>query len=529
MNSIGTVLFSLAIKASLLLVVAFLVTFALRSGPASWRRLVWVLAGACLLLLPVLSTIPSPVGIGRVWSEPTWVSSTASSEVDAAVPVSTPKAAAPVPWMPVIWAAGALAVLLRLAAGRARILWVARVAKRIEAPEASAELAPRIGVTRVAFAESDRVAMPITWGVFRPLILLPRSRSEWPAERMRLVLAHELIHVQQRDCLIQLLMQFVCCLYWFHPLTWLGAAQFRKERERACDDGVLNLGIAGPDYAGHLLDLVRTLKTGARPSLAVAMAHQSNLESRLVALLDAKVNRKKPGRTATVLATLAAVCLMLPLASVRGQSAGQKGTLWGIVTDPSGAVIPFVTVLANNPDAKTKETARSNAAGEYTLRSVPAGHYTVEAMSAGFKVFRRNDVVLNSNENQRLDVHMEIGSINERMEVIGKKPASQAVQTAVPQRIRVGGNVAAAKLVSKVAPVYPEYAQQQGIEGTVLLQAIISKEGNVMSLSVANTADSNLARAAMTAVQQWHYQPTLLNGEPVEVVTAITVDFKLRP
>jgi len=346
---------------------------------------------------------------------------------------------------------------------------------------------------------------------------------------MRLVLAHELIHVQQRDCLIQLLMQFVCALYWFHPLMWLGAAQFRKERERACDDGVLNLGIAGPEYAGHLLDLVRTLKAGARPSLAVAMAHQSNLESRLVALLDTKVNRKKLGRTATALATLAAVCLMLPLASVRGQSAGGKGTLWGIVTDPSGAVIPSVTVLANNLDAHTQETAICNAAGEFTLKSVPAGHYTLEVMIPGFKVFRQNNVVLNANDTQRLDVHMDMGNISERLEVIGKKPASQIAPASVPHRIRVGGNVIAARLVSKVEPIYPEYAQQQGIQGAVMLQAIISKEGSVMSLGVVNTADPDLARAAMTAVGQWHYQPTLLNGQPVEVVTTITVDLKLKP
>lgn len=529
MNSIGTVLFSLSIKASLLLVLAFVLTFALRRAPASSRRLVWVLAGASLLLLPVLSMIVSPIGIGQAWSEPAWVSST---EVSAPVPVvsqSTPKPA-PLPWMAMIWAAGALIVLLRLAAGVVRVSWLARAAKRIEAPEASAELARQIGVKRIAYAESDKVAMPITWGILRPLILLPRRRSEWPPERMRLVLAHELIHVQQRDCLIQLLMQFACAVYWFHPLMWLGAAQFRKERERACDDGVLNLGVAGPDYAGHLLELVRTLKAGARPSLAVAMAHQSNLESRLVALLDAKVNRKKLGRTATVLATLAAICLMLPLASVHGQSTGARGTLWGIVTDPSGAVIPNATVQANNLDAHTTETTVSNAAGEYSLKSVPTGHYTLEAMVPGFKVFRRNDVVLNANDTQRLDVHMDIGNINERLEVIGKKPASQAVQpVAVPHRIRVGGNVAAAKLVSRVELVYPEYAQQQGIEGTVLLQAIISKEGNVMSLSVVNTADSDLARAATTAVQQWHYQPTLLNGQPVEVVTTVTVDFKLKP
>jgi len=409
-----------------------------------------------------------------------------------------------------------------------RISWLARVAKRVEAPQPAAELAGRIGVRRVAFVESDRVAMPITWGVLRPLILLPRSRSEWPSERMRLVLAHELIHVQQRDCLIQLLMQIVCALYWFHPLMWLGAAQFRKERERACDDGVLNLGIAGPEYAGHLLELVRTLKAGARPSLAVAMAHQSNLENRLVALLDAKVNRKKLGRTATVLATLAAICLMLPLASVRGQSPAGRGTLMGTVTDPSGAVIPNATVLANNLDAHTQETAICNPAGEFTLKSVPAGHYTLEVMIPGFKAFRQNDIVLNANDTQRLDVHMELGKINERLEVIGKKPASQVTPAAVPHRIRVGGNVNAARLVSKVEPIYPEYAERQGIQGAVMLQAIISKEGSVMSLSVVNTADPDLARAAMTAVGQWHYQPTLLNGQPVEVVTTISVNFRLE-
>src|SRR5260370_42219450 len=120
MNSIVPVLISLAIKASLLLVVAFLATFALRRAPASSRRLVWVLAGGCLLFLPVLSVISSPVAIGHVWNEASWVS---SAGVEAAVPVlsqSTPKAA-PVSWIPILWASGALAVLLRLAAGVLRI------------------------------------------------------------------------------------------------------------------------------------------------------------------------------------------------------------------------------------------------------------------------------------------------------------------------------------------------------------------------------------------------------------------------
>ncbi len=62
-----------------------------------------------------------------------------------------------------------------------------------------------------------------------------------------------------------------------------------------------------------------------------------------------------------------------------------------------------------------------------------------------------------------------------------------------------------------------------------MLEAVVSKEGGILSVKVVNTADADLARAATTAVQQWHYQPTLLNGEPVEVVTTITVNFRLTP
>ena len=76
----------------------------------------------------------------------------------------------------------------------------------------------------------------------------------------------------------------------------------------------------------------------------------------------------------------------------------------------------------------------------------------------------------------------------------------------------------------------PGTLQAQGIEGTVLLEAIISKDGMPLSLIPKNTAvDPAFVTAAMDAVSQWRYQPTLLNGEPIEVLTTITVDFKLQP
>jgi protein TonB len=95
-----------------------------------------------------------------------------------------------------------------------------------------------------------------------------------------------------------------------------------------------------------------------------------------------------------------------------------------------------------------------------------------------------------------------------------------------PQRIRAGGNVQAAKLISQPMPVYPPLARQARIQGNVVLHAIISKDGRVEQLSVIS-GHPLLIQAAFDAVRQWRYQPTLLNNEPVEVDTTITVTFTM--
>ena len=83
-------------------------------------------------------------------------------------------------------------------------------------------------------------------------------------------------------------------------------------------------------------------------------------------------------------------------------------------------------------------------------------------------------------------------------------------------------------VVSKVQPVYPEEAKKDKVTGSVVLAATIGKDGTVEKLRVVS-GPSALQRAAIDAVKQWRYQPTLLNGEPIDVLTTITVDFKLQP
>jgi protein TonB len=98
---------------------------------------------------------------------------------------------------------------------------------------------------------------------------------------------------------------------------------------------------------------------------------------------------------------------------------------------------------------------------------------------------------------------------------------------AAPARIRQGGNVQQAKLINMVRPVYPPLAKQARISGTVRLHAIIAKDGSVIQLEVLPGGHPLLIQAALDAVRQWRYQPTLLNGEPVEVDTTVDVVFSL--
>jgi protein TonB len=105
-------------------------------------------------------------------------------------------------------------------------------------------------------------------------------------------------------------------------------------------------------------------------------------------------------------------------------------------------------------------------------------------------------------------------------------PPKKEEKAATPQRIKVGGNVQSARLVRQPRPVYPPLAKQARISGVVKLGAIISKDGTIQHLEVIS-GHPLLVPAALEAVKQWVYQPTLLNGEPVEVQTQIDVNFTL--
>ncbi len=160
--------------------------------------------------------------------------------------------------------------------------------------------------------------MPMTWGWIRPVVLLPAEADSWGVDRRRGVLLHELAHVKRLDCLTQAIARAACAVYWFHPLAWVAARRMRVERERACDDVVLLAGARASEYAGHLLEVARGLRASRAAALAVlAMARPSQLEGRLLAILDPDRRRRGPGRGMALIALITATLMLLPLATLR--------------------------------------------------------------------------------------------------------------------------------------------------------------------------------------------------------------------
>jgi beta-lactamase regulating signal transducer with metallopeptidase domain len=223
-----------------------------------------------------------------------------------------------------MWVTGALIVLCRLIMG----LFALRRLQSHTEPADSAVLAavgtlcPALSMdrnvrVRVTAAESA-VAAPMTWGVLRPVLLLPVGVESWPSERLRAVLLHELAHISRRDWLTRLLSDIACACYWFHPLVWLAARRLRRDTELACDDSVLAWGVRPSDYAAHLLEIVRLHKaTGAFSTSAISMAQPSLLEARLQSLFDARRSRNAPSRMAISALVVFLILPTLPLAAAR--------------------------------------------------------------------------------------------------------------------------------------------------------------------------------------------------------------------
>ena len=227
-------------------------------------------------------------------------------------------------------AAISLLFLGRMAVGVLGVRAVARRATEVEDDVALKELDRACDDIRLRrhvriFRTAD-VTVPVVWGYFKPILLLPASSTEWTAERLRVVLLHELAHVKRGDGFTLLITKAAVAIFWFHPLMWTLETAARRECERACDDLVLAAGgTKASDYAEHLLSIAKALpQFDPFKSVTLAMSRRSQLEGRLLSILQPHIRRGSFSSRYVGIAAALALFLIVPLASVRLVAAPPK-------------------------------------------------------------------------------------------------------------------------------------------------------------------------------------------------------------
>jgi TonB family protein len=189
-------------------------------------------------------------------------------------------------------------------------------------------------------------------------------------------------------------------------------------------------------------------------------------------------------------------------------------------------VLPQVQVTLEDAQHQTTR-ATTDAAGRFRFAPVAPGSYTVQASLMGFKSVQQ-ELVLRAAGSWDQPITMQLGTLSETVSVSVRRPAGAPAPARAAAPVRIGGNIRVPMKLVHVNPIYPPAMRDAGIDGIVPMEALIGRDGTVTSSRVVSAlVHPELARAALDAVQQWKFSPTLLNGEAVEVVMTVLVRFSL--
>jgi TonB family protein len=371
----------------------------------------------------------------------------------------------------------------------------------------------------------------------------------------------------------------------------------RQESEHACDDTVVSIGVPGAEYASHLLDLAReavTSRTSWSPALAIARS--SSLEGRIRAMLNARLNRTPLTPLLGAATALFCAAATLPLAgfttmpaatplSARVAAVDQRTTptpavkvvrfsvldrgtprsgqftptprtgavvgdtlaqtafasFTGQIADPSGGLLPGVTLRLSNRQSGAKQEVRSDRRGRFEFVGLPAGDYALDAVLAGFSNFRET-VTFAVGQAAEQNITMQIGAIEETLLVTDGDayPADYGTQTHAgrgrgpggegcnaPVTGGIGGSLKPPARIYNVRPVYPVGSREARVEGTVTMQGRITTSGFVADVRTVDAPAVDLASAATDAISGWRFEPTLLNCQPIDTAMTVRVKFQL--
>ena len=487
-----SLLAALTIKVSVVLLLALIGSFCLRRSSAFARH--WVLAVGVVsaLAMPVLRVLAVDglrLRLGLPFADRVdadllggaVMSQTGGTRLDGFLSAVAALASDPVVgWLAVtIWLVGAVASMGVLLVGLARLRWLRATSNHLtegRLHRLCTDLGRSCGLHRgVDLLLGPSPGLVATWGWRRPTVMLPASALRWPAERLRVVLLHELAHARRGDWVLLVAAEALRCIWWFNPLAWMVRGRLRRESEHAADDLVLAEGVAPTTCAAHLVEIAREARQDRGTWLpAPAMARPSQLKRRLSVMLNADTNR----RPMTRLTRFGSLGVLVPASILFG----------GLQIGPVSAA----------------GIAESNGSpAEQEQPSLPLSERIDELVA---KAAGQLQVLAD-------DLHASLD-----------RPDRGTDNSTDP--IGIGEEVRPPTRTHGVLPVYPPEALTAGVEGVVVLQATIGPTGEVTDLEVVRSVPL-LDEAAVTAVSAWRYAPVLVEGKPLRVQMTVSVDFTL--
>ena len=244
-------------------------------------------------------------------------------------------------------------------------------------------------------------------------------------------------------------------------------------------------------------------------------------------MLNPSLGRQALSRRVIAVTVVGLVGLALPTAAFRAAQDGPL-PLFGAVYDATGAVVPEAALTLED-ERQNKWQATSDSTGRFEFAPVSAGRYVLGATLPGFRPLKQ-ELDLRVARDWNRAITLQVGVLQETITVREQRaPAPRrGPQSTGPMPVRVGGNIRAPRKQHDVPPTYPPSMREAGVEGVVPLEAIIGRDGLVLSVRVVTAqVHPDLVQAAVDAVRQWRFDPTLLNGTPVEVVMTVAVQFEL--
>lgn len=229
------------------------------------------------------------------------------------------------------------------------------------------------------------------------------------------------------------------------------------------------------------------------------------------------------------LVAVALLCAATGLAPRAAQDVGD-GSVFGVVEDPLGALVPGVLVTLRHRSGAVR-TVTTRTDGVFRFEALPDGRYDLDLTSQGFEDLR-DEVVLEAGGSEVKTLRLRIGGVSEYLTItMTERPRNDALARTLP----VGAQpdpcarkvpcVRPPRKTTDVRPLYPAGAKALGVQGTVVVEGTIATSGVVEDVKAASNPHRDLVDASLDAVRQWRFQPAQLGGVPIEAPLTVTLEF----